>query len=323
MLLGQRNDQESINAIKQDLGLDKPLYIQYFNYINDLSPLSIHNYKYSNSNIYLDNKKYTHYLTVLKISNYKLILKTPYLRRSYQSQRPVAEIIANTFPQTAVLAIAAILIAIILGIPLGIISAIKKNSLLDKSILTLSVIGMSLPSFFASILIAWLFAYILSNYTHLNMTGNLYVVDDLGNGEYICFKNLILPAITLGIRPLSIIVELTRGAILDILSQNYILTTKAKGLPEKIIIFKHVLKNALNPLITAISGWFASLMAGALFVEYIFDWKGMGKTIVDALEKYDLPVIIGISITISAMFLIINLIVDILYSIIDPRVEIR
>ena len=183
---------------------------------------------------------------------------------------------------------------------------------------------MSLPSFFSAIIIAWVFGFLLHNYTGLNMTGSLYEVDDYGRGSFIQIKNLILPAITLGIRPLSVIIQLCRNSLLDVLSQDYIRTAFAKGLNNFIVIFKHALKNALNPVITvAVSGWFASMLAGAVFVEYIFGWNGIGKEIVDALNKMDLPVVMGAILFIAFLFVIINIIVDIIYAWLDPRIRIN
>jgi peptide/nickel transport system permease protein len=214
------------------------------------------------------------------------------------------------------------LIALIIGLIIGIFSALKKDGIFDKISLVISAVGMSLPSFFAAILFAWIFAYLLADYTGLNMFGSMYSVDDLGNGEYLDLKNLILPAITLGIRPLAVIVELTRSSMLDVMSQDYIRTAKAKGLTTYKIITRHALKNAMNPVITAVSGWLASLMAGAVFVEYVFDWKGVGVIIVDALEKYDFPVVMGVLLFISIILVIINIFVDILYGLLDPRIRV-
>jgi peptide/nickel transport system permease protein len=206
-------------------------------------------------------------------------------------------------------------------VSIGILIAVNKNIFIEKLALVFSVLGMSIPSFFAAILMAWIFAYLLGQYTGLNMFGSLYAVDDYGRGEYLELKNLILPAITLGIRPLAIVVELTRSSLLEVMSQDYIRTARAKGLSKFRIIGKHALKNAMNPVITAVSGWFASLMAGAVFVEYVFDWKGIGVVIVDALEKYDFPVIMGAVLFISVILVIINIFVDILYAMLDPRVR--
>jgi peptide/nickel transport system permease protein len=324
MMLGQRADISSIEAINRDLGRDKPLYTQFFNYLNDLSPVSVHNDNDSNSYWYLDNTKYTSYAKLFHVSSNKVIvLKPPYLRRSYQSKRPVTEILADAFPNTALLAVVALLFASVIGIFIGIVSAIKKDSWFDRTSLVLSVFGMSLPSFFAAILIAWIFAFLLANYTGLNMFGSLYTVDDFGEGEHLDLKNIILPAFTLGIRPLAVIVELTRTSLLDVLSQDYIRTARAKGLRFYKVITRHALKNVMNPVVTAISGWFASLMAGAVFVEYVFDWKGVGVVIVDGLNKYDFPVVMGALLCIAVILVLINIITDIVYGFLDPRIRLQ
>ncbi len=213
--------------------------------------------------------------------------------------------------------------ALIVGILLGIFSALHKGSWIDRLTLLLSTMGMSLPSFFAAILIAWFFAYVLADWTHLNMFGNLYEVDDYGCGEHIALRNLILPALTLGIRPLAVLVELTKSSMLEALSQDYIRTARAKGMSRSRMIFKHALRNAMNPIVTSASGWLAGLLAGAVFVEYVFDWKGMGVVIVDGLEKYDFPVVMGAILFICILLVLINIIVDILYGLLDPRVRLN
>ena len=169
---------------------------------------------------------------------------------------------------------------------------------------------------------AWLFGFVLHNYTGLNMTGSLYEVDDYGRGSFLQLKNLILPALTLGIRPLSVIIQLSRNSLLEVLSMDYVRTATAKGLSKFTVIFKHALRNALNPVVTAVSGWFASLLAGAVFVEYIFAWNGIGKEIVDALNKMDLPVVMGAVLFIASIFVIINILVDLIYGWLDPRIKI-
>ncbi|MEA3478723.1 MAG: ABC transporter permease [Bacteroidota bacterium] len=322
MMLGQRADIASVEAINKDLGRDKPLWVQYFNFLNDVSPLSIHEKENTDSYWYLDTAKYSSFVQLIPLPGSKvLVLKAPYLRRSYQSQRKVSSILAEAFPKTILLATVSIVFALIVGIIIGIITAIKKDGIFDKVALVVSVFGMSLPSFFAAILMAWIFAFLLAGVTGLNMTGSLYSVDDYGGGQYLDLKNLILPALTLGIRPLAIVIELTRSSLLDVLSQDYIRTARAKGLSNFRIISKHALKNAMNPVVTAISGWFASLMAGAVFVEYVFDWKGVGVVIVDALEKYDFPVLMGAVLTVSVILVLINIFVDIIYGVLDPRVR--
>jgi peptide/nickel transport system permease protein len=320
MMLGQRADISSVEAIHKDLGLDKPLITQYVNFLNDLSPVSFHNVNDNNSYWYLNPEKYSPFVRILTIKNTSMVLKMPYLRKSYQTKREVTAIIAEAFPKTLLLATVAMIFACFIGITAGIFSALFKDSFFDRAAMVVSVLGMSLPSFFAAIIIAWVFAFLLSDFTGLNMTGSLHTVDDYGRGEYINLKNLILPAITLGIRPLGVIVELTRNSMLDVLSQDYIRTARAKGLSEFRVITGHALKNALNPVVTTISGWFASLMAGAVFVEYVFDWKGIGVVIVDALAKYDFPVIMGTVLFIAVILIVINILTDIVYAWLDPRV---
>ena len=323
MMLGQHADAESIEIINRDLGRDKPVGLQYINYLNDLLPLSLHNNTDSSSYFFLAPEKYAPFTTLLKMGSTSLVLKSPYLRRSYQSQRKVSEIISSAFPQTALLAVVALTFALILGIILGVISALHKDTWIDRLTLVLSTLGMSLPSFFAAILIAWLFAYVLSDWTHLNMFGNLYTVDDYGTGEYLDLKNLILPALTLGIRPLATLTQLTKNSMLEALSQDYIRTARAKGLSRSRIIFRHALRNAMNPVVTSASGWLAGLLAGAVFVEYVFDWKGMGIVIVDGLDQYDFPVVMGSILFICVLLILINIITDILYGLLDPRVRMQ
>ena len=170
---------------------------------------------------------------------------------------------------------------------------------------------------------AWVFGFLLEHQTGLSMTGSLYTVDEYGRGEFLSLRNLILPALTLGMRPLAVVTELTRTSLLEAMSMDYVRTARAKGLKPWRVICVHALRNALNPVVTAVSGWFASLLAGAVFVEYVFDWKGIGVVVVDALDKYDFPVIMGAVLLIAVMLIIVNIVVDIIYGIIDPRVRIN
>jgi peptide/nickel transport system permease protein len=321
MMLGQRADMMSIEMIRKDLGLDRSAGMQYLKYINDFSPVSYQSLTRGNY-FYMDSDLYGNHVRILKLSETKnIVLKKPYFRLSYQSRRPVTAIISETIPNTLILAFTAMLFATIAGISLGLFAALRKDSIYDRFSLLLAALGMSLPSFFAAILIGWFFAYLLGDYTGLNLTGNLYEIDDFGEGLNLQLKNLILPALTLGIRPLAIILQLTRNSVLDVLSQEYIRTAKAKGLSLYAVVSRHVLKNALNPVVTAISGWFATLMAGVIFIEYIFGWKGLGFVIVDALNHYDLPVVMGSVLTISLIFILLNILVDVIYTRLDPRVR--
>lgn len=319
MMLGQRADQESVDAIREELGLNQSLGKQYVDYLNDLVPLSFYDVSKGEEGL----QKRAPFARIATIGATAVVLKAPYLRMSYQSKRKVSNILGEAFPNTLLLAFVSISIAFILGLAIGILTAILNTNFLNKLTLFITTIGMSLPSFFAAILMAWIFGFLLEEVTGLSMTGSLYTVDEYGRGEYLTLSNLILPALTLGMRPLAVVVELTRTSLLEAMSMDYVRTAKAKGLKPWRVICVHALRNALNPVVTAISGWFASLLAGAVFIEYVFDWKGIGVVVVDALEKYDFPVIMGAVLLIAVMLIIVNLIVDIIYGIIDPRVRIN
>jgi len=318
MMLGQRADKESVDAIREELGMNQSLGKQYVDYLNDIVPLSFYDISKGEEKL----ERLSPYAKIATIGSTAVVLKAPYLRMSYQSKRKVSSILGEAFPNTLLLAVVSISFAFILGLLIGILTAILNTNFLNKLTLFITTIGMSLPSFFAAILMAWIFGFILEDVTGLSMTGSLYTVDEYGRGEYLTLSNLILPALTLGMRPLAVVVELTRTSLLEAMSMDYVRTAKAKGLRPWRVICVHALRNALNPVVTAISGWFASLMAGAVFVEYVFDWKGIGVVVVDALEKYDFPVIMGAVLLIAVMLIIVNLIVDIIYGVIDPRVRI-
>lgn len=318
MMLGQRADEADVQAIREELGLNQSVFKQYTDYLNDLSPISFYENEYG-------EKKYDNfksYCVLAKIGDVDVVLKTPYLRYSYQSKRSVGTILSEAFPNTLILAFVAITFALVLGVFIGVLAAVVNTDFVNKLTLFITTIGMSLPSFFAAILVAWLFGYVWESFTGLSMTGNLYSVDDYGNGAYLDLKNLILPAFTLGLRPLAVVVELTRTSLLEAMSMDYIRTARAKGLKQWRVVTIHALRNAMTPVVTAISGWFASLLAGAVFVEYVFDWKGIGVIIVDALDTFDFPVIMGAVLLIGFMLIIINIIVDIIYGILDPRVRV-
>ena len=319
IMLGQRDDIRQIEIINKKYAFDQPLTLQYFYYLNDLSFLSVHsngdpyNYTYLN--------KYQHF-PLITLKEKTLVLKFPYLRKSFvRSEKNVSDIIIETFPNTCILALSSIFFAIMFGVLFGVLSGYYKYSFIDRFILFVSSLGVSLPSFFSAIIFSWFFGFVLFEYTNLNLTGGLYYIDDFGNEDKFVFKNLILPAFTLGIRPLSVITQLTRNSYIEVAQQDYIRTAYAKGLSKMTIIKKHIMKNALNPIVTSVSGWFASMLAGAVFVEYIFSWNGIGKEIVESLNQMDLPVVMGCVILISLIFITINLIVDVVYLFLDPRVK--
>jgi ABC-type dipeptide/oligopeptide/nickel transport system permease component len=312
LVMGQTGNAATQEAIRKELYLDQPKWKQFIYYLNDVSPLSIHSKedieKKELSGFFFGGEK-------------KFAIKLPYLRKSYQTKDSVGRMLMQALPGTLILAFAAMLIAVCIGIPLGVLAAVKQNSWMDTSAVFTSIIGISAPSFFMGIIIAYLFGFVLTDWTGLHITGSWFDIDSDGN-KRLTLQNLVLPAITLGIRPLSIITQLTRSAMLDVLDQDFIRTAYAKGLSKRKVVWKHALRNALNPVVTAITGWFAELLAGAFFIEYIFGWKGIGKVTVNALEKLDFPVVMGSVLISATFFILVNILADILYGIIDPRVRI-
>ncbi|MCX8050443.1 MAG: ABC transporter permease [Chlorobi bacterium] len=270
VMLGQRADEATLAALRQQYGFDKPLYVQYWRYLERLA-----------------------------VGDWG---------RSIASNRPVLEVIADRLPATALLASVAMAIATVLGIVLGVVSALKANTWLDSATMALAQFGISLPSIVMAIFLAVLFGEILPWFP---IAG--YV--DRG------IEYLVLPAVTLGIRPLAIIARVTRSSMLDVLGQDYIRTAHAKGLPYWRVMLLHALRNALNPVVTTVGTWFAGLLAGAYFVEYIFNWPGIGSAAFDAITKLDYPLIQGTVLLTAIVFVVVNFFSDVLYALLDPRVE--
>lgn len=313
LVLGQTGDSTTLANVRKDLALDQPKWKQFLLYVNDVSPIGMA----TEADIQEKGLQGVFIGGAVKVG-----VKVPYLRRSYQNRRPVTDILLEALPGTMILAFSAMAFATVIGIFLGVLSAVKQNTWMDSSAVFASVLGISAPSFFMGIVIAYVFGFLLHQYTGLFMTGSLYDYDVLA-GKQLTLRNLWLPALTLGIRPLAIITQLTRSAMLDVLGKDYIRTAYAKGLAKKTVVWKHALPNALNPVVTAITGWFAELLAGSFFVEYIFGWKGIGKTTVDALENLDFPVVMGSVLVTATFFVVINILSDILYTVLDPRVKLR
>ncbi len=316
MMAGQRTDVATRQAIEKELGLDEPLSIQFYLYLKDLSPVSIH------EDTPEEQLKYEYQPVVNLGQENVLVVKFPYLRRSFQTNKRVGEILSENLESTFWLAFAAMIFATIFGIIFGMVAALRQNTFWDHFLVITSVLGISIPSFVSAIIIAMIFGYYLSDYTGLNLTGQLWVNHPI-YGRTLHMENLILPALTLGLRPLSIITQLTRSSMLEVMSQDYIRTARAKGLQYYHVVLKHALKNALNPVVTAVSGWLATLMAGAFFVEFIFDWKGIGFITLKAVQSLDFPVVMGATLFIALIFVVVNIIVDILYAVLDPRVHLN
>ena len=318
MSLGQRSDAASIKAIEREFRLSLPWYSRLGYYFNDISPISVHHLADSTHPTWLAHTEA--YSPLLTIGSSTIVLKKPNLGRSFQSKRKVTEILVENFPATAILALCAIVFASFFGIVLGVFAALKQYSRWDNLILLLSNIGISQPSFFAGFVIAMVFGYYLARFTGLSPQGPLLWIDDNGNSLYV-WRNLILPVIALGIRPVAIITQLTRSSMLDVLTMDYVRTAHAKGLSYYTVIFKHTLRNALNPVITSISGWLAALFTGAYFIEEVFNYNGLGSQTIAAIRNFDFPLVMGLSIFVAVVFVVMNIATDLLYAVVDPRVD--
>ncbi|MCX7697252.1 MAG: ABC transporter permease [Bacteroidales bacterium] len=320
LLLGQRSDLKTEMAIRKELGLDLPLWKQYILYLNDLSFLG---FSSVDENSQLFRVKEDEIFILLKLGKLNFILKKINLKNSYQTGRPVLNTILNFFPATLWLAVFSLTLAFLIGVLLGVLAAYNKDTWMDRTIIALSVTGMSVPSFFAALLILYVFAYVLGDITGLPMFGNLYEID-LATGESrLSLLHIILPGITLAIRPLAIFVSLTRNAVLEQMPLDYVIYARSRGLSERTIFWRHILKNSLNPVLTHATGWFASILAGSIFVEYVFDYKGIGFLIVQSLEKYDLPLLMGCLLFVSFFMILINFAMDLVYRALDPRIELK
>lgn len=404
MLGGNNATEDILRAIRSDLGMDLPVYKQYFLYLNDLSPISVHSETDSSDQTFLDTAKYS-YTKLFSMGGDALVIKFPYFRRSYRFNEKVSTIIAESLPGTVILALSSIVLAAFLGIFMGIIAAVNKGGFFDNFCSVVAIMGISGPSYFVGLVIAWIGGYIwfkvtyipimpvaffalgllagislnkfsrkqilgkfsfgymfecafkglaygfvlwiigfmvngTAGYDLLPLIGNYFELPGTGlamygslvepvvteNGdvyELYRWRNLILPTIALGIRPLAIVLQLTRSSMLEVMNQDYIRTAKAKGLSNYKVLVRHALKNALNPVITALSSWFGSMLAGAVFIEEVFSWNGIGKEVFEAVFYDDLPVVIGSVLVISSIFVFLNILVDIVYGILDPRIRIR
>ncbi|MEM7372239.1 MAG: ABC transporter permease [Bacteroidota bacterium] len=311
-LVEDNADEATKAAIRAKYGLDQPLFVQYLTYLNDLSPIGM---------LAIEEQAEVAHLSLFSGSQTVFAIKTPQLGRSYQTGGQVGPMVSSRLEGTLILATAAILFAAILGISLGAIAALRQGTAIDKLILSTSVLGISAPSFFMGVLIAWLFAVFLGDWTGLNVSGYMFEENLFSEGRHVVLKNLFLPAFALGIRPLAVFIQLTRSSMIDVLGEEYVRTGKAKGLNGYNLLLKHVLRNALNPVLTSITGWLASLLAGAFFIEYIFNWQGIGKLTIDALNTNDFPVIIACALFVGLIFVFVSILTDIAYTFLDPRVK--
>ncbi|MGH4052679.1 MAG: ABC transporter permease [Clostridium sp.] len=296
IILGQHAKQDQIAALREQLGLNKPIYIQYWDFLRGI--------------LHGD------------------------LGDSLMTKTPVWDEIMARFPATIELALAAVIFASILGVFMGVISAIKQNSVIDYICMVISLLGVSMPIFWLGLIFILVFAVQLQwlsvsgridiGLEPIKVTG-LYLIDSLVTGNmpafYSTIRHLIMPAVALGSASTAIIARMTRSTMLEVVRQDYIRTARAKGLLERPIIFGHALKNALIPIITVIGLQLGTLLGGAVLTETVFSWPGVGKYVVDAILVTDYPVVQGTVMIMAVIFVLVNLVVDIIYAVIDPRIK--
>ena len=293
-LAGQNESEEIVAAIRTKLGLDRPWHVRYADFLTGFVPVTVDDAGVAWSGLDLG--------------------------KSYVSDRPVVDAIADALPATVLLAFTAMGLAMALGLCVGFGLAMIPGSALDRWVLGFAALGMSAPSFVMAIVVSWLFGSVWHHWTGLPMTGGLWEVHPF-DGPQLAWNHLILPALTLGIRPLAVVIQLTRNSAVDVLGMSYVRTARSKGISSFRLLTHHVVRNALNPVLTAASGWFASMLAGAVFVEYVFGWRGMGLLMFRALEQSDLPVVLGCVSVVAVTFVAINMLVDLAYGWLDPRVK--
>ncbi len=311
---GQRNDPKSLELMRKANFLDRSIGVQIAKYLEDIIPFQIVNKSDARLSYYS-------YVKLFTISHYLFVVKVPYFRKSFATGEDVTKLLQTAIVPTLFLAVSSILIAIILGVGLGILAVKFINKWIDQFIMSFCSLGFSVPSYIAAIFISIVIGFIFFPIFGLPMQGSLMELDDLGN-MHINFKNLILPSIALGIRPISVICQMTRSSILDIMHQEYIRTAKSKGISTRIFYQKHILKNAINPILTTISSWFASLLAGSFFIEYVFNYRGIGDLTINAMNQFDIPLILGCCIFVTILFIVINFLTDILFVILDRRIKV-
>lgn len=234
------------------------------------------------------------------------------LGKSYYYNQPVTKLISERFPNTLILAIVSIIIGLLVGIPVGVVSATKQYSAFDYISMILALVGISVPIFWLAMMAVLLFSVNLGWLPSVGM----------GEGSFIdILRHLILPSICLATGPTATFARFTRSSMLDITKQDYIKTARSKGLKEKLIIWKHAFKNALPPIITIVGMQFSSLLSGAVLTETIFSWPGLGKLIVDAIQNRDYTLVQGSVVYIAFIYIIVNLVVDICYALLNPKVK--
>ncbi len=308
-ILGERGTPETIATCNHNYGFDRPLFVN------------------TTGNGGVLEAQYPMYMGRLLRGN---------LGEGIQSHTPVIDDLKTRFPATVELTLGALLFALLVGLPTGIIAALRRNSLWDNIATTISLVGVSMPVFWLGLLLSYFFGVKLGwlppssrlgNDTSIQPITGMYVLDGLLRGQphvtLDALRHLILPSIALGSIPLAIIARITRSGLLDVLGQDYVRTARAKGLAANTVTLKHALRNALLPIVTVIGLQIGTLLGGALLTETIFSWNGIGSWLYDAINLKDAPVIQSAVIFIAAVFSIVNLLVDLSYAALDPRIQYR
>lgn len=226
--------------------------------------------------------------------------------------------ILDALPESIALVLASIFLAALIGIPIGVFASQNPNGILDVGLRVVTSFGLAVPSFVAAIVIAWVFGYLLNDVLGLPITGSLFKYDINKGMEVLQLQNLILPALALSIRPMCVTEQLMRNNMVDVMQKDYIRTARSKGLSERTILFKHALRNAINPVLSAMGAWIAALMTGSIFIEFVFGWKGLGNVLLNAIDYQDFPVIIGLTLVVSTTFILINWILKLIMPLFDP-----
>ncbi len=313
VMLGQRATPEAITKLRKQLNLDKPLFFNLKAATEKKNPAAIFDSQYfSFANRILHGD----------------------LGESIFTKVDIATELRARFPATFELSLAAMLVAVLLAIPAGIMAAVKKNSWLDLSVMTAALIGISMPIFWLGLLLIYLFAVNLHWLPpsgrldvafHIKPITGMYVLDGILRGNFAlvgnALKHLILPALALGSIPMAVIARMMRGAMLEVLNQDYVRTARSKGLSERLVIWKHALRNAMLPVITVIGLMFGTLLTGAILTETIFNWPGIGKWLYDGIGSRDYPIVQGGTLFIATVYVIINALVDLSYGFFDPRIQ--
>ena len=310
LLGGKHADDSQIQMIRTELGLNDALPVRFIHFLNDLSFISFKKTEVEHH--------WNEWFSIPVGESSAIVMKWPYLGKSYANRTLVSKVILDALPESIALVLASIFLAALIGIPIGVFASQNPNGILDVGLRVVTSFGLAVPSFVAAIVIAWVFGYLLNDVLGLPITGSLFKYDINKGMEVLQLQNLILPALALSIRPMCVTGQLMRNNMVDVMQKDYIRTARSKGLSERTILFKHALRNDINPVLSAMGAWIAALMTGSIFIEFVFGWKGLGNVLLNAIDYQDFPVIIGLTLVVSTTFILINWILKLIMPLFDP-----